>query len=224
MWSIRKGSWKQQTKKNNDLKGKWNYFFHISIVFSAGFCCQCSMLTVHLWWILQDVSALFLYRACCTNISCFILWLTRKQSIFSILEFPCYRKALAMLLTLTAGLLSKEKNNHKRHNLKSWWLGKHLSAGEQTATQHQHSPLSDSLSVHSWFTLLLLFHLTWRELPGETMLLPVLVACWQMCFHLPCESSFVFMGTNLYLDGLVSPEPHHNAISVNFRNISQSSG
>lgn len=166
MWSIRKGSWKQQTEKNNDLKGKWNYFFHISIVFSAGFCCQCSMLTVHLWWILQDVSALFLYRACCTNISCFILWLTRKQSIFSILEFPCYRKALAMLLTLTAGLLSKEKNNHKRHNLKSWWLGKHLSAGEQTATQHQHSPLSDSLSVHSWFTLLLLFHLTWRELPG----------------------------------------------------------
>lgn len=162
MWSIRKGSWKQQTKKNNDLKGKWNYFFHISIVFSAGFCCQCSMLTVHLWWILQDVSALFLYRACWSKISCFILWLTRKQSIFSILEFPCYRKALAMLLTLTAGLLSKEKNNHKRH----WWSGKHLSAGEQTATQHQHSPLSDSLSVHSWFTLLPLFHLTWRELPG----------------------------------------------------------
>lgn len=166
MWSIRKGSWKQQTEKNNDHKGKWNYFFRISIVFSAGFCCQCSMLTVHLWWILQDGSALFLYRACCTKILCFILWLTRKQSIFSILEFPCYRKALAMLLTLTAGLLSKEKNNHKRHNLKSWWLGKHLSAGEQTATQHQHSPLSDSLSVHSWFTLLLLFHLTWRELPG----------------------------------------------------------
>lgn len=81
-------------------------------------------------------------------------------------SFPVIKKALAMLLTLTAGLLSKEKNNHKRHNLKSWWLGKHLSAGEQTATQHQHSPLSDSLSVHSWFTLLLLFHLTWRELPG----------------------------------------------------------
>lgn len=139
-------------------------------------------------------------------------------------SFPVIKKALAMLLTLTAGLLSKEKNNHKRHNLKSWWSGKHLSAGEQTATQHQHSPLSDSLSVHSWFTLLPLFHLTWRELPGETMLLPVLVACRQMCFHLPCESSFVFMGTNLYLDGLVSPEPHHNAISVNFRNISQSSG
>lgn len=81
-------------------------------------------------------------------------------------SFPVIKKALAMLLTLTAGLLSKEKNNHKRHNLKSWWSGKHLSAGEQTATQHQHSPLSDSLSVHSWFTLLLLFHLTWRELPG----------------------------------------------------------
>lgn len=31
--------------------------------------------------------------------------------------------------------------------------GKHISAGEQTLTQHQHSPLCESLSNHSSFTL-----------------------------------------------------------------------
>lgn len=173
----------------------------ISIMFSTGFCCQCSMLTVYLWWILQNVSVLFLYRARCTKISCLILWLTRKQSTFSILEFPCYKESVSNMATADSRATVQTKHHHKRHNLKSWWLGKHLSAGQQTATQHQHPPLIDSLSVHSWFTLLLLFHLTWRELPGETMPLPVLVACWQMCFHLPCKLSFVFMGKINWIAG-----------------------
>lgn len=129
MWSIRKGSWKQQTKKNNDLKGKWNYFFHISIVFSAGFCCQCSMLTVHLWWILQDVSALFLYRACCTKISCFILWLTRKQSIFSILEFPCCKDSVSNMAAADSRATVQRKKQPQETQFKVLVVGETLISG-----------------------------------------------------------------------------------------------
>lgn len=224
MWSIRKGSWKQQTEKNNDLKGKWNYFFRISIVFSAGFCCQCSMLTVHLWWILQDVSALFLYRACCTKISCFILWLTRKQSIFSILEFPCYKESVSHVANADSRATVQRKKQPQETQFKVLVVGETLISGGTDCTT------TPALSTEWQPVCPLLVHLVAVVPPyleratGGTMLLPVLVACRQMCFHLPCELSFVFMGTNLYLDGLVSPEPHHNAISVNFRNISQSSG
>lgn len=64
--------------------------------------------------ILQDVSVLFLYRACCTKIlfpAIFILVLTWKQSTLPILEFSCCKDNVNNTV--------RTKHNHKKHNLKS---------------------------------------------------------------------------------------------------------
>lgn len=128
--------------------------------------------------ILQDASVLFLYRACCTKIlfpAIFILVLTWKQSTLPILEFSCCKDNVNNTV--------RTKHNHKKHNLKSC-SGETRISRETTAT------------VCSLFLYLVvvvvptyLERATWKTVP-----LPVLVACWQMCFHLPCESFFVFMG------------------------------